>query len=154
MRALVGCAEEGWAPVSDPTAFSIRVVDSYAAGRIPYWDPYVGGGEPLGAYPAAIAFSPLLTLFALPVSFSLRYELFVASHVFVALFAQYTLARDCGYRVWPAWCGRPEVSVDLAPGNEEPTSPLRVRKSVFDQLLLPPVTTGTRGGAFCASYRR
>ena len=68
----------------------------WAAGRIPLWNPQENlGVSVLGESTSAI-FYPGQLLFALPLDFALRYKLYIISHVFLAAFASYYLARRLG----------------------------------------------------------
>ena len=72
-----------------------EVVASWAAGELPLWDPHAGGGEPLAANPAALAYSPMLFVFALT-DHAEAYDLFVILHLFVAMGGGYFLGRSAG----------------------------------------------------------
>jgi hypothetical protein len=81
-----------------------RVLSAYAHGRLPYWDPYVAGGEPLGANPNALAFSPFLSVFALPGGFDFTYDVFIVAHYFAAALSMLVLARALGLSRAASWC--------------------------------------------------
>lgn len=79
-----------------------EVIDAYAMGRLPLWTPWSGGGEPLAAYPSAMATSPLLLVFALPGDFHQLYDLFVVIHIPLAAVSAWVLAREEGAAAVPA----------------------------------------------------
>lgn len=68
----------------------------WAAGRIPWWNPYADIGVPLAASPTASVFYPgqLLALLPLPPG---QFEIaYVIAHLLLAAGATYVLARDLG----------------------------------------------------------
>lgn len=69
---------------------------AYQSGTMPLWDPFVGGGEQLAAYPAAMAFSPLATLFLLPLEHFAVHDLFVCSFLLLAGLSAERLALTLG----------------------------------------------------------
>jgi hypothetical protein len=69
-----------------------EVLDAYSNFRLPLWDAMAAGGEPLAAYPAALAYSPFLALLGIG-EFDLGYRLLVMAHVPVAMFGAYLLGR-------------------------------------------------------------
>jgi hypothetical protein len=72
------------------------VVGAYAEGRLPLWDPFTGGGEPLALYPNATAYSPLLAIFAIPASIDATYDLFIFLHYPIAALGTMLLLRTLG----------------------------------------------------------
>ncbi len=80
-----------------------QVVDAYGAGEWALWNARTGGGEPLAAYAASMAYSPLLAIFALPGDFHELYDVFVAAHYVVAAVGAYLLARVVGLSRPAAW---------------------------------------------------
>jgi hypothetical protein len=60
------------------------IQQEWEAGRVPLWNPYTNGGEPLLANPTSSALYPLKVVFFLPVSYWARYHLYVLLHVALA----------------------------------------------------------------------
>lgn len=79
-----------------------EVVEALSNGYFPAWHPFRGGGEPLAAYPNAMAWSPLLAAFALPGTFDTLYDVFVILHFAVAGLGVAFLARQL--RMAPVPC--------------------------------------------------
>jgi hypothetical protein len=73
------------------------VQQEWEAGRIPLWNPYTSGGEPLLASPTSSVLYPLKGVFFLPLSYWARYHLYVLIHVALA-------GASCGWvaRRWGA----------------------------------------------------
>lgn len=69
----------------------------WEAGRIPLWNPYTNGGEPILALGTSSVLYPLKLLFFLPLSYWARFHLYVLVHVAIA-------AGTCGWtaRQWGA----------------------------------------------------
>jgi hypothetical protein len=67
------------------------------AGRLPLWNPYSNGGEPLLAAGTTSVLYPVKLLFFLPVSYWARYHLYILLHIALA-------AATCGWvaRRWGA----------------------------------------------------
>lgn len=80
-----------------------QVVDAYGAGEWALWNASTGGGEPLAAYPASMAYTPLLVVFTLPGDFHELYDVFIAAHYVVAAGGAYVLARSVGMSRSAAW---------------------------------------------------
>ena len=67
--------------------------NEWAAGRIPLWNPLDNCGMPVVGDATSSVFYPGKLLFALPVDFVRRYNLYVSLHVLLAAAAAYLLAR-------------------------------------------------------------
>ncbi|MEQ9498883.1 MAG: YfhO family protein [Deltaproteobacteria bacterium] len=80
-----------------------QVVDAYGAGEWALWNASTGGGEPLAAYAASMAYTPLLVVFTLPGDFHALYDVFIAAHYVVAAGGAYVLARTVGMSRSAAW---------------------------------------------------
>ncbi|MBP87644.1 MAG: hypothetical protein CMJ64_13130 [Planctomycetaceae bacterium] len=65
----------------------------WAAGRIPLWNPLDDTGTPVLADTTSSVLYPGKLVFALPVSYRLRYHLYVTMHVLLASAMAYALAR-------------------------------------------------------------
>ena len=65
----------------------------WAAGRLPLWNPYENGGVPVVADASSSIFYPGKLVFALPLSFALKYKLYIVGHVVLAAAGVYRLAR-------------------------------------------------------------
>lgn len=68
----------------------------WGAGRAPLWNQLDAGGTPVVADASSSVFYPGKLVFALPVSFALRFKLYAVAHVLLAAFGGYRLARRCG----------------------------------------------------------
>jgi hypothetical protein len=65
----------------------------WAAGRIPLWCPLDGLGMPIHADPTASLFYPGQLVFALPLEFTTRVNLYVIGHLLLAVILLYRTAR-------------------------------------------------------------
>src|SRR5687767_10886866 len=65
----------------------------WSAGRIPLWNPNDGLGAPSHADATASVFYPGKILFALPLPFFLRFNLYIAVHVLFSAWSLYYVAR-------------------------------------------------------------
>lgn len=65
----------------------------WRAGRIPLWNPLDDTGTPVLADTTSSVLYPGKLVFALPVSYRLRYHIYVTMHVLLAASMAYTLAR-------------------------------------------------------------
>src|SRR5262245_40547747 len=65
----------------------------WAAGRVPLWNPLENCGLPVLADTTSSVFYPGKLLFLVPISFGLRYKLFITLHVVLASAGSYALAR-------------------------------------------------------------
>jgi len=74
-------------------------------GRIPLWNPYENLGVPLAANSTASVFYPGKLFFAVPFSYDWAYKIYVFSHVLLAAFTSYRLARHWGAGVQGAGVG-------------------------------------------------
>jgi hypothetical protein len=74
----------------------LQVAQAYRAGELPLWDPFLGGGEPLAAYPAAVVYSPLHLITALAPAALDPYDLFVVACYVVGAAGAHRLARTVG----------------------------------------------------------
>lgn len=68
----------------------------WAAGEVPLWNPLDGFGQPIHADPTASLFYPGQLLFALPVDFTTRLNLYIVLHVLLAASTLYIAARGLG----------------------------------------------------------
>lgn len=71
-------------------------VSEWRAGRVPLWNPYEGIGMPQLAENTASVFYPAQALLLLPVDFYWAYNIYVVSHVLLAAWGAYRLARHLG----------------------------------------------------------
>ena len=69
-------------------------IDEWRAGRIPLWNPYENGGEPLAGNPTASVFYPGKLIFGLP--FPTAYKMYLLGHVVLAMLTCYFAARRLG----------------------------------------------------------
>lgn len=65
----------------------------WGAGRVPLWNPQENIGAPVLADASSSVFYPGKLVFALPVSFALRFKLYAVGHVLLAAAGSYCLAR-------------------------------------------------------------
>lgn len=65
----------------------------WRAGRLPLWNPLDNGGTPVLAETTSSVLYPGKLVFALPVSYRLRYHLYVTAHILLAAGMAYRLAR-------------------------------------------------------------
>ena len=65
----------------------------WGAGRVPLWNPDENCGVPVVADASSSVFYPGKLVFALPLEFSLRYNLYVIGHVVLAAVGSFLLAR-------------------------------------------------------------
>ena len=65
----------------------------WGAGRLPLWNPLEGGGAAVVADASSSVFYPGKLIFALPVAFALRFNLYVVAHVVLAAAGAFRLAR-------------------------------------------------------------
>ena len=65
----------------------------WAAGRIPLWNPLDDTGTPVFAETTSSVLYPGKVVFALPISYRLRYHVYVTMHVLLAAAMAYVLAR-------------------------------------------------------------
>ncbi|HTN74100.1 MAG TPA: YfhO family protein, partial [Pirellulaceae bacterium] len=68
----------------------------WATGSVPLWNPFDGLGLPIHADPTASLFYPGQLLFALPVDFTTRLNLYLMAHVLLAAATLYSAARHWG----------------------------------------------------------
>lgn len=71
-------------------------VAEWRAGRVPLWNPYEGIGMPQLAENTASVFYPAQLLLLLPVDFYWAYNIYIVSHVLLAAWGAYRLARHLG----------------------------------------------------------
>lgn len=69
------------------------IQQTWEAGRLPWWNPYENGGVPVGANPAASLFYPGKLIFFAVRDFDTAYGMYILSHVLLATFWAYRLAR-------------------------------------------------------------
>lgn len=69
-------------------------VEEWKAGRIPLWNPYENGGEPLAGNPTASVFYPGKAIFALPYGFA--YKWYLLGHLLLAIGTSYFAGRRLG----------------------------------------------------------
>ncbi len=72
---------------------------TWAAGRVPLWNPYENLGMPLAGDATSSVFYPGKLLFALPLDYTLLLNMFVVAHVVLAAYTSYRLARHFGVGV-------------------------------------------------------
>ena len=65
----------------------------WRAGRVPLWNPLDNGGVPVLADTTSSVLYPGKLVFALPISFRLRYHLYVTAHILLAAGMAYRMAR-------------------------------------------------------------
>jgi len=65
----------------------------WAAGRIPLWNPLDNAGAPVLADTTSSVLYPGKLVFALPVSYRLRYHIYITMHLLLAAVTMYGLAR-------------------------------------------------------------
>lgn len=68
----------------------------WAAGNVPLWCPLDGLGMPIHADPTASLFYPGQLIFALPVDFTTRVNLYIIGHLLLAVVLLYRAARSFG----------------------------------------------------------
>jgi hypothetical protein len=68
----------------------------WGAGRLPLWNPYENIGVPLIAENTSSVFYPGKLLFALPLDYTLLFNLYIVLHVALAAVTSYRLARHWG----------------------------------------------------------
>lgn len=68
----------------------------WSAGRVPLWNPYENLGQPLAGDATSSVFYPGKLLFALPLDFTLLFNLYVVAHVALAAYTSFRLARRLG----------------------------------------------------------
>ena len=78
----------------------------WAAGRVPLWNLYENCGVPVLADATSSVFYPGKLVFLLPVSFALRYKLYVIGHVVLAALSSFVTAR--------AWKASPSAAAVAA----------------------------------------
>ncbi len=66
----------------------------WKAGRVPLWNPQEGGGSPVVADASSSVFYPGKLLFALPISYSFKFKLYVVAHVVLCAVGAYRLSRN------------------------------------------------------------
>lgn len=81
----------------------LQVAQAYRAGELPLWDPFLGGGEPLAAYPAAVVYSPLHLITALAPAALDPYDLFVVACYVMGAAGAHRLARTVGLTRAGCW---------------------------------------------------
>ncbi|MCA9141789.1 MAG: hypothetical protein KDB05_03345 [Planctomycetales bacterium] len=69
----------------------------WRTGRLPLWNPLDNGGTPVLADTTSSVLYPGKILFVLPVSYRLRYHLYVTAHILLAAGMAYRLARHWRY---------------------------------------------------------
>ncbi|MBX9656795.1 YfhO family protein [bacterium] len=69
-------------------------VEEWSAGRVPLWNPYENGGEPLAGNPTASVFYPGKAIFALPYGFA--YKWYLLGHLLLAIGTSYLAGRRLG----------------------------------------------------------
>lgn len=69
-------------------------VEEWNAGRVPLWNPYENGGEPLAGNPTASVFYPGKAIFALPYGFA--YKWYLLGHLLLAMGTTYFAGRRLG----------------------------------------------------------
>ena len=67
--------------------------ETILAGELPYWNRWIGGGQPLAPNPAYQVFYPPSLLILLP-SFTYGFNLFLLLHLFIAAIGMYALLRS------------------------------------------------------------
>lgn len=72
------------------------VRQQWGEGRIPLWNPYENGGQPLLGDGTSGVFYPGKLIFALPFDFLLLYKIYIVGHVASAYAACYAVARGWG----------------------------------------------------------
>jgi hypothetical protein len=70
------------------------IADEWSAGRVPLWNPYENGGEPLAAQPTAAVWYPGKLLFLLP--YPLAFKLYHLGHLVIAWWSAFWCARAFG----------------------------------------------------------
>lgn len=75
-----------------------------ARGEMPWWNPYVGGGQPMAANPAYEIFYPLQWLIFIG-SFEFGFALHIVAHVYLALIGMYAMLRSIPLRPLAALFG-------------------------------------------------
>lgn len=76
-------------------------VQEWQAGRVPLWDPYENGGEPLLGNPTASVFYPGKLVFAL-FPYGTAFKVYLLGHLVGAMVACYIAARAWGVLPWGA----------------------------------------------------
>ncbi|MCK6545304.1 YfhO family protein [Myxococcota bacterium] len=111
------------------------VARAWLTGELPLWDPFAGGGEPLAAYPNAMAFSPLVAALLLPFDHFVLHDVFVAGFLLVAGLSMERLA--AAYALAPAARALAAVAFMLAGPVVSETSllPLLQTTAVLPLLL-------------------
>lgn len=66
----------------------------WRAGQIPLWNPHENCGLPVVGDASSSMFYPGKLLFALPLSFAVRYKLYISLHILVAALTSFLLARQ------------------------------------------------------------
>ena len=72
------------------------IQNEWGAGRIPLWNPYDDGGQPLLANPTAGVLYPFKLIFALPVPYRVSYAAYILWHLLQALLSAAWVARSWG----------------------------------------------------------
>lgn len=71
----------------------------WRAGRLPLWNPLDNGGTPVLADTTSSVLYPGKLVFTLPISFRLRYHLYITAHILLAAGMAYRLARHWRHSV-------------------------------------------------------
>jgi len=69
--------------------------ETVLAGELPYWNRWIGAGQPMAANPAYQVFYPPVWLILLP-SFDYGFNLFLLLHLYIAAWGTYALLRSMG----------------------------------------------------------
>ncbi len=84
-----------------------RAQAEWNAGRIPWFNPWENGGQPLAGDVTAAAFYPGRLLFCLPLSFARTLMLFLMLHILLAAFGAAAAARMLGASREASWIAGP-----------------------------------------------
>src|SRR3954468_9016670 len=70
------------------------IAQEWGARRVPFWNPYENGGEPLAAQPTAAVWYPAKLLFVLP--YPLAFKLYHFAHLLLAWWSAFWCVRLFG----------------------------------------------------------
>lgn len=73
------------------------IAQQWGSGRIPLWNPFENGGEPLAGNPTSSVFYPLKLLFVLP--YPVAYKWYLMGHIVLAFGCCYAAARGFGISI-------------------------------------------------------